>query len=238
MLMAMEMPPAAEIKGVINLDKPAGMSSAYAVGGVKRLLPRGVKIGHAGTLDPFATGVLVILIGKATRLSEAFMNAGKQYTATCKLGATTETLDPDTPEQLVADAPIPALDAVQCAVGRWVGIVEQMPPDYSALKIGGRPAYRLARKGEPVPLESRRVRIDAIELVSYEYPLLDLRIDCGKGVYIRALARDIGVQLGSAGYLTRLRRTRVGRLDDATSVTLERLNIDGVGAHLLPPDLP
>ena len=219
--------------GVLNIDKPAGISSAAAVSHVKRLLPRGTKVGHAGTLDPFATGVLVVLAGKATRLSERFMSEPKQYEATVKLGATTETLDPTSPEKPVA-GPSPTREQVEEALARFVGEIQQMPPAYSALKIGGRPAYALARAGREVKLEARPVKVYAIDLLGYDYPQVKLRIECGRGTYIRSLARDLGEALQSAGYLTALRRTRVGPCLAADAHRLDELSAQTLPALLTP----
>ena len=220
--------------GILNLDKPVGMSSARAVNLVKRLLPRGTKIGHAGTLDPFATGVLLLLIGKATKLCERLMDAPKHYEATIKLGATTATDDPESPEQ-----PTPAprevnRGEVDRVLPTFVGDILQRPPAFSALKIEGRRAYELARKGKDVQLQIRPVKVYGIDLLDYHWPLLRLRIDCGRGTYIRALARDIGEALHVGGYLTALRRTRIGGFDVSSAVTLERLTTDGIAPHLLP----
>jgi tRNA pseudouridine55 synthase len=216
------------MNGIINLDKPAGISSAAAVSRVKRLLPRGVKIGHAGTLDPFATGVLLLLIGAATKSCEKLMDQPKQYEATIKLGATSETLDPTSPEIVDPAAVAVARRDVEESLRKFIGEIEQMPPVYSALKIGGRPAYARAREGEEVALQPRRIRIYGIELLTYDWPILKIRVDCGRGTYIRSLARDIGEAVGTTGYLTELRRTRVGRfsVDEATSI--EKLQSDGV----------
>jgi tRNA pseudouridine55 synthase len=220
--------------GVINLDKPARISSAGAVGRVKRLLGRGTKIGHAGALDPFATGVLLLLIGNATRSCEMLMGQPKWYEATVKLGATTATDDPESPETPTGDAPRPSREQVEIVAAALVGTILQRPPAFSALKIAGRRAYQLARRGEHVELQPRSVRVDAIEIVSWEWPLLRLRIGCGRGTYIRAMARDLGESLKTGGYLTELRRTRIGAFDVAQAVTLERLDQDGIGPHLRP----
>jgi tRNA pseudouridine55 synthase len=220
------------LQGVLNVDKPAGRSSAYVVNGVKRLLPRGTKVGHAGTLDPFATGVLLVLVGRATKLCERLMDEPKRYEATVKLGATTPTDDPESPETPTPGAAPVGLDALRAAIAPLVGDVLQRPPPFSALKVGGRRAYDVARGGGAVELEPRRVRIDAIELLDYEWPLARVRVDCGRGTYVRAIARDVGAALGVGGYLTALRRTAVGpfRADDA--VTPERLAVEGVDAHV------
>jgi tRNA pseudouridine55 synthase len=229
---------------LINLDKPEGTSSARAVARVKRLLPRGTKIGHAGTLDPFATGVLLLLIGRATKLCESLMDQPKEYQATVKLGATTPTDDPESEETpfgpasfSLAHGPGHISDSVtrfefENVLPRFVGAIQQIPPAFSAMKLGGQRAYKLARRGQAMKLEARTVHVYAIELIDFTWPLLKLRIDCGRGTYIRALARDIGVALGVGGYLTELRRTRIGAHTIERSVTLERLAADGVAAHL------
>jgi tRNA pseudouridine55 synthase len=236
--------------GIINLDKPAGMSSARAVARVKRLLPRGTKIGHAGTLDPFATGVLLLLVGKATKQCERLMGEAKQYDATIKLGATTATLDPESPEEdfssrdlgvqpehafkeLGRDAQATKLEE---AIRTFVGEIQQRPPAFSAMKIGGQRAYKLARSGQDVALEARPVRVYGIVVLDYTWPLVRAQIDCGRGTYIRSIARDLGETLGVGGYLTALRRTRIGVFDASNAVTLEQLEADGVEPHLHPPE--
>ena len=218
--------------GIINLDKPAGLTSARVVDAAKRLLPRGTKVGHAGTLDPFATGVLLLLVGKATKACERLMDAPKQYEATVKLGATTATDDPESPDVPTPGATPPAPEAVEAALPKFVGTILQRPPAYSAMKVEGRRAYDLARKGKAVELEPRPVRVYGVALLDYEWPLLRLRIDCGRGTYVRAIARDLGEALTTGGYLTQLRRTRVGAFDAADAVTLERLQAEGVAPHL------
>jgi tRNA pseudouridine55 synthase len=214
--------------GILNLDKPPGISSARAVDRVKRLLPRGTKIGHAGTLDPFATGVLLLLIGKATKACERLMDSPKQYEATVRLGATTATDDPESPAEAWVRAsrepvaPVP-LEEIRSVLSEFIGEISQRPPAFSAMKVGGRRAYDLARKGGDVALEPRPVRVYGIELLDYAWPDLRLRIDCGRGTYIRAIARDLGERLDVGGYLTELRRTRVGVFDVKDAVTMDRL---------------
>jgi tRNA pseudouridine55 synthase len=213
--------------GVLVLDKPAGISSARAVSRVKRLLPRGTRIGHAGTLDPFATGVLLLLIGKATKLCERLMDEPKQYQATVKFGATTATDDPESPEQPHPVASIPTPEQIDGALAQFVGAIQQQPPIYSALKVKGRRAYDLARKGQEVALKPRTVQVYGIQRLDYTWPLLTLRIDCGRGTYVRSLARDLGEALNVGGHLSALRRTRVGPFNLSSAATLENL----------PPDL-
>jgi len=221
------------MNGIINLDKPAGSSSARVVDRVKRLLPRGTKIGHAGTLDPFATGVLLLLVGKATKSCERMMNEPKQYEATVKLGATTPTDDPESEETPTPGAEPVSRERIEQELPRFIGEVLQRPPAFSAMKIDGRRAYDLARKGHDVQIEARPVRVYSIEILDYAWPHLRLRIDCGRGTYARAIARDLGEALGVGGYLTELRRTRVGRFDVSHSVTPEQLGHDGLERHLL-----
>lgn len=222
---------------MINLDKPVGPSSARLVARVKKLLPPKTKIGHAGTLDPFASGVLLLLIGKATRLSESLMDQPKSYQTTIKFGATTETDDPESPEIVRADAAPPPLAAIEAALAEMTGTVMQRPPAYSAMKIGGRRAYKLARAGKKVELVPRPVRIDGIRILKYEWPFLEISVDCGRGTYIRAIARDLGEKLGVGGYLTALRRTRVGGFTAEKAVLVETLEKETVGVHLVSPQL-
>ena len=224
--------------GILNLNKPPGISSAAAVARVKRLLPRGVKIGHAGTLDPFATGVLLLLIGKATKLCEKLMDQPKQYEAAVKLGASTETLDPDSQEVPDPTARPAARENVESALKTFVGEIQQKPPLYSALKIAGRAAYARARDGEEVELEARTVRVYAIDLLRYEWPALELRVDCGRGTYIRSLARDIGEALGTKGYLTALKRTAVGKFRIEDALEIEQLQSANIEQSLNKNPLP
>jgi len=220
------------LNGVINIDKPAGITSARVVDRVKRLMPRGTKVGHAGTLDPFATGVLLVLVGKGTKACEWLMGMRKGYDAVVKLGARTATDDPEAPEELVEGAVAPPIERVREAAAGLVGEILQRPPAYSAMKVGGRRAYDLARGGKDVELEARRVNVYALEVVEYAWPLVRIRVECGRGTYIRAIARDLGDALGVGGYLTELRRTFVGAYRAENAVTLENLQVDGVAAHV------
>ena len=218
--------------GLLNLDKPPGLSSARAVDRVKRLLPRGSKIGHAGTLDPFATGVLLLLIGRATKTCEHWMAQPKQYETTLKLGATTVTDDPESPERPTPDL-VPVTRAqVEAVLPQFIGAIQQRPPAYSAMKVAGRRAYDLARQGHEVRLEPRRVQVYGIELLDFDWPTVSLRIDCGRGTYIRSLARDIGIMLQSGAYLVSLRRTRIGSFNVADGAQLGDLTAENVLARL------
>ena len=226
----------ATLCGILNLDKPAGLSSARAVTRGIYLLPRGVKIGHAGTLDPFATGVLLVLVGRpATRLSGHLMGQAKRYVATIKLGATTDTLDPTSPEIVAPDVRPVDRDAIEAILPSFLGDVLQQPPQYSALKVGGRPAYALARAGETVPLAPRTIRVYALTITAYAWPFLSIDLHCGRGTYVRSIARDIGERLGVGGYVHALRRTAVGEFDVSTAVSPDLLrDADDVLARLRP----
>ena len=216
------MPPPAEdsTSGFLVLDKPAGVTSAKALNDVKRRFGRGVKVGHAGTLDPFATGCLVALVGRGTKRSNDVMQLPKGYLAEVRLGVTTATLDPEGEEEPAPPIEPPTLEVVRDVVATFVGEIQQRPPAFSAIKVDGRRAYDLARKGGDVDLPARPVVLYRIDLVSYDWPRLVLLIESGKGFYVRSLARDVAEALGTTGYLTALRRTHVGpfRADQATGV--------------------
>jgi tRNA pseudouridine55 synthase len=235
------------LDGLIILDKPSGLTSARAVDLVKRLLPRGTKVGHAGTLDPFATGLLVLLVGRATRLCERIMELPKTYEATVRLGATTATDDPESPARpfaagasgrSTAGVEIPSRTMIEESLRGFVGQIQQRPPVYSAIKLFGRRACDRARGGAAVQLEPRIVRVHSIDVLSYEWPLLKLRITCGRGTYIRAIARDVGEKLAVGGYLTELRRTRIGGFDVGDAARLDALTAQNLLAHLRDPDHP
>lgn len=198
------------MNGLLVIDKPAGMTSRDVVNRVQRWFPRGTKVGHTGTLDPLATGVLVICVGAATKLADVVQAMGKSYRSQFRLGATSDTDDADGTVALVADAAPPTEEMVRTALAGFVGVVEQLPPAYSALKVAGRRAHDLARRGEAVELKPRPVRIDAVRLLGYEWPFVEVEVDCGKGTYIRSIARDLGAKLGVGGLVATLRRTRVG----------------------------
>jgi tRNA pseudouridine55 synthase len=197
--------------GILVVDKEKGITSHDVVQRLRRRL--GVRrVGHAGTLDPNATGVLVLLIGKATKRSNEFLGQDKEYVATVRLGETRDTDDSDgevTSRSEVNVSP----EELQKVLGMFIGVTEQVPPMYSAVKIKGKKLYELARKGRTVDREPRRVEIKEIELMDLRSPVIVLRVLCGKGTYIRQLARDIGEKLGCGAYLEELRRTRSGGLD-------------------------
>jgi tRNA pseudouridine55 synthase len=200
--------------GVVNLDKPVGPTSHDMVGLLRRLTGTR-RIGHAGTLDPLASGVLPILVGGATRFSQELTGGPKRYFATIRLGATSETDDAEGPIR-PSSGPIPDADSIRAALTSSVGTFEQRPPAFSARKVAGRAAYRAARSGEAVELAPRMVTVHAIEVVSIEVGdgWTDVAVDlrCGPGTYVRSIARDLGAMLGCGGYLQALRRTEAAGL--------------------------
>jgi tRNA pseudouridine55 synthase len=217
--------------GIVLVDKPKGRNSFQIVSKVKRLL-NGAKVGHGGTLDPLATGVLVILIGMATKKSNSSLAADKEYIARIRLGITTDTLDAEGVVQREQDVPEYPASKIEEVLHSFMGETRQTPPVYSALRFGGRRLYELARKGIHVEPEPRLVRIHRITLLDYTHPWLTIEVECSKGTYIRALARDIGQKLGCGAHVADLTRTRVGEfllkdciaVDELTSATLkERL---------------
>jgi tRNA pseudouridine55 synthase len=207
--------------GLLVLDKPSGITSRDALNRATRWFPRRTKMGHAGTLDPLATGVLVLAVGQATRLIEYIQAMPKAYRTRIRLGGTSDTDDADgTVTENPAVAPASEA-AVRAALAGFVGEVEQVPPAYSAAHVDGNRAYDLARRGSEVALTPRRVRIDRIDVRSYAWPELELDIACGKGTYIRSVARDLGVNLGVGGYVTVLRRLWIGPFSADDAVTLD-----------------
>lgn len=194
---------------VFAVHKPKGPSSAAFLNELKKNL--GVKkIGHAGTLDPLASGVLVIGIGKGTKRLAGVVNKEKEYVATIKLGEESSTDDAEGEKRAGHVRHRPTRQEVQAALKKFIGIILQIPPVVSAVKIGGERAYQLARQGRAVHLKPRPVKVHAIGLLGYSWPFLKLRVRTGPGAYIRALARDLGRELGTLGYLANLERTRVG----------------------------
>ena len=226
--------------GLLNVHKPPGPTSHDIVAAVRRLAGRGVKVGHAGTLDPFAGGVLVVCVGAATRLADYVQRQPKRYTAGIVLGVTSTTDDSE--GEIAADPAVRAApqDAVLEAIARFVGEIEQVPPAHSAVHVDGRRAYKLARAGERVNLKPRTVSVHAIELLDYDFPHLELDVRCGSGTYIRALARDIGAALGVGGYCGHLTRTEVGpfTIDAATPPDRLDLSRDLADPLLAVQDMP
>jgi tRNA pseudouridine55 synthase len=219
--------------GLLVLDKPPGITSRAAVDRALRWFPRGSRVGHTGTLDPLATGVLVLCIGNATRLGEYVQDMSKVYRAGLLLGARSDTDDADgVRTECTVERP-PTRADVLAALPSFLGEIDQIPPAYSAAKVTGRRAYALARQGEEVLLRPRAVRVKRLDVLGFYYPRLDLEIECGKGTYIRSLARDLGDRLGCGALVQSLRRLRVGPFtaDAGVSPDAER---DTALARLLP----
>lgn len=221
------------MNGLLVIDKPGGLTSRDVVNRAQRWFPRGTKVGHTGTLDPLATGVLVLCVGAATRLADLVQGMGKSYRSRFRLGATSDTDDTDGVVIETPGAMPPTEEQVRVALTGFVGQIEQTPPAYSALKVNGRRAHDLARRGDEVQLAARRVRVDAIRLMAYDWPFADVEVDCGKGTYIRSLARDVGLRLGIGGLVQTLRRTRVGPFTAEQGVGLDGTP-DEARAKLLP----
>jgi len=225
--------------GILLIDKPLRRTSMDVCAAIRARFrragaPKRLKVGHAGTLDPLATGLLVVMVGKATSLCERLMADRKEYVTTIDLSCFSSTDDAEGARTAVAIATPPTRDAVEATVASFVGVIQQRPPAFSAIKLDGRRAYDLARKGEQVEIPARPVTIHALEVRSYDWPLLTLRVECGKGTYIRSLARDLGASLGVGGMLASLRRTASGTFRVEQAVTLERLPDAMTQADLSP----
>lgn len=219
--------------GLLNIHKQQGLTSRDVVNHIQRIV-RPAKTGHAGTLDPLATGVLVVGVGPATRLIEYIQQLPKRYVGSFELGKTSDTEDVEGQVRKIESAPRPSRDEVEGTLAKFVGEIQQRPPAFSALKVKGRRAYELAREGKSVELNPRAVTIYALELVEYEYPKLILNVRCGSGTYIRSLGRDIGQSLGSGAVMTSLKRTAIGGflIEDACSI--DCLTKETITNHLQP----
>jgi tRNA pseudouridine55 synthase len=226
------------LDGVLVVEKGPGVTSFQVVAHLRRML-RVPKVGHGGTLDPMATGVLPILLGAATKLTPYLLDRDKEYVATLRLGVTTDTLDAT--GRVLAERPVPCLEpsTIRAMLDRFEGEIEQVPPMFSALHVGGRRLHELARAGIEVPRAPRHVRIDRVELLGWVSPLLTLRIACGKGTYVRSLAADLGDALGCGARLEALQRTRTGSftLGDALPWSVvQQGDPVRLRAHVLPMD--
>jgi tRNA pseudouridine55 synthase len=209
------------MNGLLVIDKPGGMTSRDAVNRVQKWFPRKTKIGHTGTLDPLATGVLVVCVGQATRLADYVQAMGKSYASRFRLGATSTTDDADGEVTERLGVVPPTREQIDTASAFFKGTIQQIPPAFSALKLEGQRAHDLARRGKDVQLAARAVRIDAIRVIDYVWPWLDVEVDCGKGTYIRSIARDLGTKLGCGGLVQTLRRVRVGPFTDTEAIGIE-----------------
>ncbi len=212
----------APISSLLLIDKPIGVTSFSSLTPIKRNLEK--KVGHAGTLDKFAHGLMIVLTGNMTKLNSIFSSLDKKYEATFEFGKMTDTLDPE--GNIIETSGIPTIDEIQKAISEYfIGTIAQVPPKYSAIHINGKRAYHLVRDGKEVELNPRDITIYSIEISSYNPPFLKLKIHCSKGTYVRSLARDIAFKVNSVAYVTELVRTHIGpyRLTDAIKAEDENL---------------
>ena len=216
------------------MDKDEGLSSFAVVRRIRATLG-GVRAGHAGSLDPFATGLLPVCVGRATRLVRFVAAGAKRYRARVRFGQATDT-DDGTGQPLGTSAACPESSAIERVLPEFLGVIDQVPPRYSAKQVGGRRAYRLARAGRPVRLAPSRVRVDELRLLGYDGKVAEFACQVGPGTYIRALARDLGERLGGAAHLAALRRTGVGPFEVSAAARLDELpDRDAITARLLDP---
>lgn len=230
------------MQGMLLVDKPAGWTSFDVVNYVRRMVaeaegkkPKQIKVGHTGTLDPFATGLLVLLIGKEyTKKAGELSKLDKTYEVTMKLGETSSTGDPEG-EITPVSGTDPGVEAVKTALKRFTGEIEQIPPAYSAIKINGQRAYKLARAGKEVVIEPRKVTINRLKLVDYSYPEVKFIADVTSGTYIRSLVEDIGRALGTGAYTTALHRSKIGKYDIAEAISPKEATLRSLQLRLLEP---
>lgn len=226
--------------GILLVDKPKSWTSFDVVNYVRKIVaqheakkPKNVKVGHSGTLDPFATGLLVLLIGKDyTRQAKKYSNLDKTYEIGMKLGQKSSTGDPEGQiETLLGNQP--TQDEFNAVIKDFTGVISQVPPAFSAIKVDGVRAYKLARAGQEVNLEPREVTINSLSLESYEFPSARLVADVSSGTYIRVLVEDIAAKLGTAAYTTDLRRTRVGKFNVDNAIKIDDLNVESINKNII-----
>jgi tRNA pseudouridine55 synthase len=220
--------------GILNINKPAGWTSRDAVNRVQKLV-RPHKVGHAGTLDPLATGVLVTCIGPATRLIDYVQQMDKEYVGVFLLGRTSASDDIETEVAELPDRHVPTRQEIEAALPKFLGTIDQVPPAYSAVKVAGQRAYALARRGQEVSLTARPVDIHEIEVLAYEFPRLQLRVRCGSGTYLRSLGRDLAESLDTGAVMSELIRTRIGSFGVVDSIPVAELTLEQIQAVVLAP---
>ena len=225
--------------GFLNLDKPLQWTSHDVVARVRRRLQKLTgrkKVGHAGTLDPLASGVLVLCLGQATRLSSYVMHTRKQYRAQISLGQTTTSYDAEGDVTALADADSITLADIERVLPQFIGSIQQIPPMHSAVKIGGQKLYQLARQGKSVERPARQVDVHSIDILAWNSPIIELDAVCGSGTYIRSLAHDIGQALGVGAHLSALRRVASGDFHIRASISLDKVTEDDDWLrHIIPP---
>ncbi len=221
--------------GLLNINKPAGWTSRDVVNQIGRLVGKQAKVGHAGTLDPLATGVLVVCVGSATRLVPWIHDRLKSYEAAFLLGQRSDTDDTDgVVEPVPVDVP-PSFADLQAVLPDFIGSIQQVPPAYSALKVNGRRAYAMARAGETVELASREVFVSENRIVDYQFPELRLSIECGTGTYIRSIGRDLARRVGTEAVMSSLVRTRIGTFNVEDSVSPDALTAENIASFVQDP---
>lgn len=210
------------IDGVLIVDKDRGWTSHDVVSRVRKVLGQR-KVGHTGTLDPMATGVLVVCLGRATRIVRFLDDGEKAYTAEIRLGVSTDTFDAEGAVTQIKAVPDFTMEEIETVCGAFRGRIRQVPPMFSAVKVSGRKLYELAREGREIPRAPREVIVSELDILSYRTPILRIKVVCSKGTYVRALAHDIGKHLGPGGHLAALRRTRCGRFTEAQSLPMAQV---------------
>jgi tRNA pseudouridine55 synthase len=223
------------LEGVFNIDKPAGMTSHDVVNDVRRII--GIRrVGHTGTLDPLATGVLLICVGRATRLAEYLTGQDKRYTATIRLGMATDTYDAE--GEIVSEHLVTVTqDEINRALETFRGAISQKAPRYSAIKVGGEALYKKSRRGETPERPVREVTVYELEILEWDSPFLKIDLTCSSGTYVRSIAHDLGQLLGCGGYLKQLRRSSIGDFSIREAVALNGLDHDNLEEHLMPMDV-
>ncbi len=211
---------------ILLIDKPLDWTSFDVVNKIRsklgyKLNEKKLKVGHAGTLDPKATGLVIVCTGKKTKTIDLIQATEKEYIATIKLGATTPSFDLETEEDSNSSTEHVTLETISESLNTFIGETDQVPPVFSAIKVNGKRAFSYARKGKEVELESRKIKIDEIKILEFNVPYLVLRINCSKGTYIRSIARDLGEKLGCGAYLTGLRRTKIGDYNVEDAMTID-----------------
>ena len=226
-----------DLNGLLLIDKPKTWTSFDVVakvrGTIKRETGEKIKVGHTGTLDPNATGLLVLAVGKATKQIDGLMKQEKIYEAEIVLGKSSSTDDSEG-ELTEVSSTKPALDQIEAALENFVGEIEQVPPAYSAIKVDGKRAYKSAREGKTVEIKPRKVRVISINDVKYDYPILSFITHVGSGTYIRSIARDLGEMLGTGAYLNNLRRFSIGEYSVQDSLSIDGLNMESIQSRIKP----